>query len=195
MSANRYAEAILPTPFTLLGLGLKPFSIGHYLLMSRFNCAFANDSDAVASVPDLLLGLCICSRSYEDFLAFIEDEKESARWLKKWGKHIQKQCKTEEMIEKFYLFKQYMAQGTVIPKYWNEDGEAKQSGAHWSQNVLNVLVAECGYTQTEALNAPLARAFADFFKFAERNGLVTLMSDDEIALFEGQPPTQGVVNG
>ncbi len=188
MSVNRYADAIIPTPYTILGVGLKPFSIGHYLLMARFNCAFATDTDTVASIPDLLLGLCICSRSYEDFLAFIEDEKGMAAWLDKWGRVIRKQCKQgEEMFEKFYLFKQYMAQGTVIPKYWNEEGadDGRQSGAHWSQNVLNVLVSECGYSQSEAFNAPLARAFADFFKFAERNGLLTLMSEEEIELTEG----------
>jgi hypothetical protein len=45
-------------------------------------------------------------------------------------------------------------------------------------------MSECGYSQTEALNAPMAKALADYFKYAERNGMVTLMTDDELEQVE-----------
>ena len=72
MPAADYHIAAIPEPYQILGLRLKPFCLGHFMLMSRFGCAFASDVAAAAEHSDLILACLICSRSYEDFLAFID---------------------------------------------------------------------------------------------------------------------------
>jgi hypothetical protein len=187
-----YVRATLPEPYTILGLRLKAFCLGHYFLMRRFDCAFSDDNpEGRGGVADLLLGLCICSRTYQEFLEFIEDPGAFEGWLNHWGREVKRAIKRDKhfnMFEKFLSFRRYMNEGTQVPKYWEGDnsGEAASSGAHWSQSVLLVLTGELGYSQNEALNLPLSKALADYFKFAERNGLVTLMSDEEVSLIEAR---------
>ena len=75
-----------------------------------------------------------------------------------------------------------MKNGVVTPKFFNVDeGDAKTSGAHWSQSVQSVLMSELGYGSSEVLNMPLSKALSDYYKWAEKSGMVALMTDDELA--------------
>ena len=38
-----YLHSIIPEPVTILGQELRPFSLGHYLLLNRLDCAFLSD--------------------------------------------------------------------------------------------------------------------------------------------------------
>jgi hypothetical protein len=79
----------LPNPYTILGVKLEPYSLGHYLIMQRFDCAFvSDDTNRCGGIEDLLLGIAICSRTYDDFLAFIRDDAKFDAWMKAWREHI-----------------------------------------------------------------------------------------------------------
>jgi hypothetical protein len=185
-----YTEALIPTPYTILGIPLRPLSLGHIFLMKRFDCKFASENpDEKGGIDDLLLGIAICSREFDEFLEFIQNPKEFHAWAKKWGKLLHKQLKKKnefELVSKFYLFKEYLKDGIFIPKYWEMDNneDSMSSGTHWTQTVLHALMSELGYSQKEALNIPISRALADYFRHLERNGLITLMTDDELNLIE-----------
>lgn len=186
---DTYVQSLLPDQYVILGVRLKPFCLGHIFLMRRFECKFSSDDpDTMGGIDDLLLAISICSRSYEGFLEFIDDTKEFAKWSKKWGKWIVKEIKRNKqynVIDQSHLFKEYMKTGIVIPKYWeqNTDNSIK-SGAHWTQSIFNVLVGHLGYTQSEALNVSVAKAFNDYYKYLETMGVVNLMRDDELELIE-----------
>ena len=188
---NTYINAILPEPYRILGVTLRPFSIGHMYLLKKYDCALGDDDvNRMGDISDLILAIVICSRSFKDFNEFINNEKEFAIWMKKWSKVIRGIIKIDKSFNIFsstVKFKQYMKEGIVIPRYWennNNDGDEARSGVHWSQNLLFVLQKELGYSQEDALDLPLSKAFQDYYKFAEANGMLTLMSDDEIAMIE-----------
>lgn len=192
---DSYVRASVPDVYRVLGLQLKPFCLGHLFLMHRFDCAFASEEGTDAGISDFLLGLAICSRSYEEFIEFIRDEKAFEAWTSSWGKQVSKAIRRDkrfDVIEKMGLFQNYMKDSIRIPKYFEGDNssETQVSGAHWTQSVLLVLTSELGFTQSEALNMPLSKALADYFKWAEKNGLVTLMSDDELEIVEELEKTQ-----
>jgi hypothetical protein len=87
-----------------------------------------------------------------------------------------------DVVTSVSLFRQYLKDATQVPLFWIEDENGpKESGGHWVQGVLNVLTGELGYSQSEALNLPLAKAFADCLKASERKGGIRLMTEDEIA--------------
>lgn len=194
---NNYVRASIPDPYRILGVRLRPFCLGAYFLMQRFDVAFASDDvDRIGGIPDLLLSLAICSRTYEEFLEFVEDEKGFKKWCNKWGKEIKKQMKRDKtfnMFHKFMSFEKYMKDGIVIPKYFEGDDsdEGTSSGAHWTQSVLLVLTSELGYTYSEALNMPLSKGLSDYFKWAENTGMVTLMNDDELEIVEEMEKSNG----
>lgn len=181
-NAASYSQAAYPEPYTILGIRLKPLSLQHYHLMARHSVAFVSDGPSEATFADLLLGVIICSKHWEEgeFEHYVESgecQSESSAWGEKFplGSFDEK--------EKIKLFADYISEGSRIPKYW-EENTGKTSGAHWSQSVLLTLTGQLGYTRKEALHCPLSQALADYFKHAENQGLIRLMTDDEIAMIE-----------
>lgn len=183
MNEGAFGKAIVPEPYTVLGIKLRPFSLGHLFLMRRFGCGFAEDGDNVSvGIGDLILGVAICSRSYEEFLADL-DSGELEKFVAEWGKEVQKQIESDEHfnpVRRFALFHQYMKEGAQMPKFFIERDTKGESGLHWSHQILSILISECGYSRTEALNAPLTQCLNDFCAYAERQGTITLMKDWEL---------------
>jgi len=200
-----YFQAAIPEPFRILGLKLKSFSLGRYLLLKRFDCAFVSDEEVQAGISDLLLGLSVCSMRVDEFLAGLESG-DIAGDIAKWGKKVcplawlgriplfgrwWRKNHAPNLVEKMGLFKSYLEAGSETPKYWNEGGECRSSGAHWSHAVEVVLRSELGWTSEEINEAPLTKALSDYYKFAENQGLIRLMTPDEIAQVEAVEVTHG----
>lgn len=189
-----YFTAAVPEPYRILGLRLKPLSLGRYRLLQRFDVAFVADEAKTAGPADLILGLFICSMEVEEFLAWANSnrfQKEAAKWGRKVfsspiigripfiGKSWRKKY-SPEFFQKFALFKRYIEEGSVLPSFWDERGGGQSSSAgHWAQNVEVVLRSELGWTGEEVNEQPLTKALSDYFKFAESQGLVRLISDEE----------------
>jgi hypothetical protein len=73
---DNYVQAAIQEPFNVLGLELRPLSLGHVFLMRRFDCPFASDDpNQMGGCPDLCLATLICSRTYEGFLEFINNRE------------------------------------------------------------------------------------------------------------------------
>lgn len=177
-AAATYAERLIPEPYTILGLRLKPLSLQHYLLMSRFGVAFVAEGEEGATLADLLTGVLICSRhwkegEFEEFVSSGDFEKEISQWGELVGMF--------DLNEKAKLFADYIREGSEIPHYWEEDA-GRPSGAHWTQCVLLVATGQLGYSRREALRAPLKTVLADYFKHAENQGLIRLMTESEWAI-------------
>jgi len=196
-----YFKAAIPEPYRILGLKLKPFSLGHYFILRRFECSFVDDEKATATLEDLIFAVSVCSMSYKDFLEFIERKyypwwsvllswvwpwhrpKPRFVWpreARKWGK----QAGLFDFKSKVALFMQYLNEATEQPQYWVEE-EGKPSGAHWAQALYDSLIGQVGYTQEQALNNPLAQCLSDFYRHAESVGSVRLMTDQEVEVING----------
>ena len=200
-----YIHAVVPDTYNILGVTLKPYCIGHYLLMMKYNCSVVNYDvnsvhDVASDISDILLALSICSRTYEEFIDYVNgyhyersffgfggytkvyDPSYFTRYNAKWGKALKKACKNKDfnLLQHIEVFKRYMDDGCAEPSFAYDDNDNGDiSGSHWTQNILNVLTSECGYTHSEAINLPLTLAFADFYKFIEKNGGGRLISDKE----------------
>ncbi len=193
-----YFKAAIPEPYRILGLSLKPLSLGRYRLLNRFGVAFVSEQARQASISDLIFASCLCSMRCDAFLEWVESPsfgKDLRRWGRKvcpwpwinklpWiGKYWRKHH-TFDVREKFVLFKRYIAEGSKVPKYWDLSGggEATASASHWSQNIEVTLRSELGWTSEEINEAPLTKAISDFFKFAENNGSIQLTTEEEDGL-------------
>lgn len=178
MSAADYFTAAIPEPIQILGLRLKPFCLGHYFLMRRFGVAFASDDGANAEFDDLIFGVLICSMSYESFFEFMENDPrlQISEWAAKLGLDVTIPGFGIELPEKVKLFNEYLAKAYVQPVVIYESDNSN-SGAHWSQVLKCSLISQCGYNTSEAMNLPLPQAFADFYKNAENNGVLTIADD------------------
>jgi hypothetical protein len=216
MNLKKLVRQIMPEDYSILGLRLRPFCLGHYFLMQKYNCAFISEVEGTANVDDLLIGLVICSHSHEDFLEFEKLKDNSwldrtavwqwlcnrfsflkyhplslTQWCKQWGKAVAKQARkgNVNLIFDFNRFQKYLAEGKEIPSHdveRDDEGDRAESGTHWTQNVIQVLTKELGYTHSEAMNLPLSHAFADYFKWLESEGAITIHTEEDAGQFEEQ---------
>jgi hypothetical protein len=171
-----YFKAAIPEPFRILGLTLKLLSLGRYRLLKRFGCAFVADGSEEPTLSDLVIGVLICSMTCQEFKDFIA-EPNCLNEIKAWGEKLGEfDCR-----EKFKLFAEYVVLGSKIPDYWDEESDGKVSAANWSQCVEAVLRGQLGWSGQEIDEEPLTKALSDYFKWAESQGLVTLMTAEDIA--------------
>jgi hypothetical protein len=98
-----------------------------------------------------------------------------------WGRRVG----IFDISAKAKLFADYIAKHSECPRYWEEQaGDGKKSGAHWAHAVIHSLTSKCGYTQEEAFNVCLSKALSDYFKHAENEGAIRLMTPEEIEFIE-----------
>lgn len=170
-----YVAAAIPEPFQILGLRLKPLCLGHYFLLERFENAFVSNKDAVATFDDLIMGVLICSMTYEEFMEFLF-QSDFEEQVFQWGK----KCGVFDLAEKCRLFHEYITKGSEQPIVFYEQEQGAPTGAHWGELLKLVLTGELGYTSSEALNLPLTQALHEFYKNAENKGIVTIAREDEV---------------
>jgi len=177
-----YVQAAIPEPYRVLGKRLKPFCLGHQLLLERFGCSFA--SGGPHGFADLILGVFICSQTYEQAL-----ESLNSRWVllrvKLWGLFWRR----FDYIEKIKLFDLYVSEAKQQPQFWIER-EGRESNIPFNQFLKSKLMQELGMGESEALNTPYQSAIWNFCTWLESEGAIRLFSERDIALIEAAKRTE-----
>jgi len=204
-----YFAASYPEPWQILGLKLRPFSFGHYFKLHRLGCAFVSDKQETATLGDLLLGVLVCSLpsdpdpTKDPFWNWLTKERSGLGYrlhcfaAKLFRKEPLSPAEYEvfrlgrrigcfDLPEKARLFSEYIDQHTKSPPYWEENTSEKKSGAHWAHAIIGTVVSKCGYTLDQAYNAPLHKVLADYFRYAESEGAIRLMTQEEIEILHGK---------
>lgn len=183
--SRAYPNAALPQPVQILGLKLKPLSLGHVILMKRHDVAFVAESDAIAGIEDLLMGVLICSMTFDEWQKFEESDgffNEIARWGRKVSLQLcGKKGNGFNVIEKFGLFNDYVSTACKVPQMWIESGQqAARTDTPWYVAVKMCLTGQLNYSQSEAMNCPLQQAILEYCRYAESTGAIRLMTDEEV---------------
>jgi hypothetical protein len=209
MRFETYAETCIPNRHTVLGLELKDLALGHYLLMRRYDCAYASDTETNVNLTDLILGVLICSMTFEEANEFfnlppikfwsVENLKTFGRawylsrslgttgyeircWSDKYIKQVKRQ-KYYNILSEAKAFQRYLDEGNQMPIYFPVKESDKPSPAHWSIGLHNFLLTK--YTKSEAMNLSLRRAFMEYCKWAEEQGSIELAQPYEEDMAKG----------
>lgn len=148
MARKDYFLSAAPEPWQVLGLTLRPFSVGHYIKLRRLECAFVADGAVDAQLRDLVVGVAVCSMSShpdqnrDEFWQWFNREKpdgvlaglkfsvhkQAARLLKR--EHLTpaerdlydlgKRCGLFDFKQKAQIFADYIADHTQPLDYWLE---------------------------------------------------------------------------
>jgi hypothetical protein len=167
-----FLNAALPEPYTLLGVRLRPFCIGHALLLARHGL------DPVRDTGGLVLAVVICAHRPEEFERVASSRLFRIRlawWRLRLGRF--------DVVEKIALLNDYMAANTLSPKCWETDGKTFNPGAPFLQHLKITLQSRLNYSPSEALNAPLGAALWDYFSFWEAEGQADILSEQDKAMF------------
>jgi hypothetical protein len=184
-----YNEAINPRQFIICSLELRPFSLGHYILLEQIESPFITD-DPNQSV-EMEYGLChflmcllICSQTYEDNVKMLNEKEHLQVVVKVFQKNLLKSMKKDKqwnIYHKLMLFKEYIKFFTEMPVFQVEQKNDKApSGIDWKQNLFTIAKNEWGYSDSEILNMPLRRLFFEWCSFAEKSGSIRVQNADEM---------------
>lgn len=193
--SHDYFSRAIPEPYRILGLQLLPLSVGRYRLLKRFEVAFVADGEANAGISDLLLGVLICSMRVDEFLRF-STSRHFQRDIRRWSKRIfpsvwicalpwfgkwWRRTRGFNVLEKIALFQRYIADAQRIPRYTSRDNSPRTNSGHWSHCIEICLRSELGWSEEEINEAPLSKALADYFGYAESQGMISLLTDEDLA--------------
>jgi hypothetical protein len=175
-----YLHAEVPGRHTVFGVRLKPFCIGHALLLQRQNNPLGLEAIEWSEVGkfDLLEALLICAGTFEESLRWI-DSRRGAVWLWWNGRRLMRMSEREFTAGCAY-FERYLQLGNSLPGFW-EDPRAKapRRGAPWMVQLKVALMAELHVTETAAMNYPVARAQHNLMTQWERKGCLRLRSRED----------------
>lgn len=172
-----FHNAAIPEPVILLGQRLHPYSLGHHILLERWESPFV--SGGKADVVDLYSAILICCNEYDEFLKLVRED-DIITLVKKWSKRIG----DFDFKEIAQAFQDYIDDSfSNFPKFWKEDnGNDGKVGTPFTQSIKVRLLRNTNLTEQEILNRPLALCMWDVITLLEQDGVLTINTkeDDEL---------------
>lgn len=184
-----YYTARLPEPTTILGLKLRPFSLGHLLLLHRIRSYFVGEDEKL-TYEDLALSVLICSQPYAAAVAAFDDP-DLPVFMDKWQARLTgrglltalglRKLRVIPLHASAAAFVEYMAAGycklTYAPK-----SEGEPIPLPLVQLVSVTLLQEFGGLTDEALmDRPWGRCMEDYVTIHAIKGSVTLYDGNVLA--------------
>ena len=211
MSLSRYTKATIPNRFTVLGVVLHPFSVGHYLLLSRFGSPFISEEafnvtlrSIIRSQTDydqeyfayLVFMLMICSHSYEDNIELLSDSELMFKEQQLFNHNISLYIKNEKQKEgglnlrwELSKLRQYIQIAFDVPKWSFSSSNANPKAPpnkHWSEQLIEDVITKGNRKRTEVMNMHLAELWLAWAHIAEDLGHITMLTEEqERAVEEG----------
>jgi hypothetical protein len=171
-----------------MGVALRPFSIGAYLLMKKYEIVYAEENpNTPITIGDLVMSILICSRTFDDFISLMQSEN-CLTEIKNWGKCIDKEIRNNPnyFCEKSNMFVKYMEDGMKTPKYWvlANDDDRSGSSNKLMEHIITTLQGQLGYQRSETLNCSYRQALYDYLLYLEQKGVIQIMNDGELSELE-----------
>jgi hypothetical protein len=177
-----YYLAAIPEPVTLLGLRLKPFSLGHVVLLHRIESSFV--VGGVPTCDDLAASVLICAQDYREAIESFNNPdltKFMARWFKKltwrgWFKRrgfVDLEAKAKEFAE-------YVKNGSKLPYYSFTEADVKESHQEPVQSVKIALMTKTTLTESELMDRPWGLCLQDFIALQVMEGKCQIQDREEI---------------
>jgi len=183
MSNEReYLTAAIPEAVQVFGVLLRPFSLGHHLILSRFESPVISGGEA--GIDDVLFAVWVCGHRYEDA---IESFASGRIWreLKRWKRVMRRRqwwglrpLTLAQFMKSSQLFSEYVAAACKSPNLHSGDKGASV-GSPTMQVLRVTLQRELHLSDTEVLNRPLSQCWWDMATLVELNGKGKVIDRDE----------------
>jgi len=187
MGADFYFAAI-PTPVSVLGIRLRPYSLGHVLLLSRFDNAFVMGGRP--ALEDVIQGIVICSQTYAEALRDMDNPKLPSL-VGKWQRSLQPRYwwggRKPELgfspAQAAKQFVEYLRAGSSFPIFSVPQDKKSNDPLHVPlvQTVKVYLMSKLNFSEAELLDRPWGLCLWDYFTShaMEGNCKICDTTDDE----------------
>jgi hypothetical protein len=169
--------ALVPPRWSVLGYELRPFCLGHRVLLTSIQSPFMVGIGPDGLKPtDILLAVQICGRSWEDGLVLCSDTDASDSSVRRMlrrviGADFQKAAE---------ILGEYFTEGSASPGY-QTPGASGGVGrwTPWEQTMRVSLMRDLGLSESEVMNRPLTRNWWDLMTLKEDEGVLTISTTEE----------------
>lgn len=185
---DEYYRAVMPEPVTLLGVTLRPFSLGHVLHLHRTQNAFVTGEPV--TLMDLVCGVFICSQRYHEFERVMQTGivEVKGRWrvrrvpLDDFMIEWQDRIGLFDTEQKAKEFNDYMDAGCAHPYIITKRGVAQRSafenGCPFVQQVKAYLQHKMSINDAEIVDRSWSLCLWDFFTLLMLDGHVEIVDRD-----------------
>jgi len=159
---QQYAETLWPGQWRIFGLGLRPLSLGHALLLRRLNLS---DED----YNEMLQAIWLCHHDWRDAarIAFRPLSMRGRLWV--YRHLIWTYLKPDEALAEGVAWNHYLTESWSIPKLRSTERHNESKAPDLLQ-IKVTLQAELGYSHQEAMDLPVSQAIWECAAHSERNG-------------------------
>jgi hypothetical protein len=161
MQVEGYVNACCPTPYQVLGVKLRPLTLGHLILLTKVDSPLLQGGSV--TLADLALAVMICAERWQAGHELIQRgdlDKFTAKWRKKLGK--------VDVAAKAKLFRDYLEDHQRMPEVYFTAGHAGDDpGSWWGARFKVLLITKLGLTSAEVFDAPLAMLWWDYLTWME----------------------------
>ena len=180
MEANFARALISPPQPRIIGVRMRPFALGHKLLLTQIDSAFVT-RDRVPMFDDLIASAFICAHTWEENQKLIRSTFKRWLTLKVWGLLAGKFDIPQAQVDMMA----YVLSGDDFPETEPPDNDqsVRELAAPPSARVY-VFLRGLGLTDSEAMNMPCTAANWMMAAKLEEDGKITLLSRRRRAFLE-----------
>lgn len=185
MESDFYSVAI-PEPTTILGVRLRPLSVGHLLILHRLKSSFVTTGEEFTP-HDLALSVLVCSMTYKEALRFIN--KSHRLLFKFWHWKLARPSILQKLglrpptpidiPQKSAEFVRYLSAHSTTPYYQFDANSAKPVHCPQVQIVRVSVMQAFGLSDDEIMDRSWALCIWDHITLKALAGHVTLTDRDE----------------
>jgi hypothetical protein len=149
-----YLTALLPEPFCVMGVKLKPCSIGHVAVLCRFNVKLPTVDEGY-SPADVVHAVFFLSKSWREIIALLERgyAEELNKFAAPW-----KKAKPSHLLEALKAFGEYWKEQSVRPDVMYSSKNGKPSSAPPIGLLYELFRHKLGYDEEEVMDMSYALA-------------------------------------
>lgn len=179
---NDFHAVAIPEPTTILGVRLRPLSLGHIIILGRVKSSFVTQGEST-TLDDLALSVLICSLTYKrgvDLFNRTDLPRLFRRWHRKligrlwWKQTIDYQKKAEEFAE-------YIKRGSEIPNYAFRAEDFTDMNCPSVQIVKVAMMRDLHIPEAELMDRSWAMCLWDYVTLKAMAGQVQMVDGDAIA--------------
>jgi hypothetical protein len=155
-----FSQAVLPEPVQILGLAMRPYSLGHELWLIRQDnpLSLLDASSTSVTAPKFLEAVLICSQTFDEISGMNRDWLIGLK-LKLWNRRV----KRFNIFDELEKFKKYQAAGSLefpcqLPSQSADSGPSRYLGAPMLIRVHQFLVLNFRLTESQAWDYPFGLA-------------------------------------
>jgi hypothetical protein len=179
LTQYKYGSALIPQNTIICGVRLKPFCLGHLMLLEELNNPLIAETEKDINLVDgtyhLYCALLICGLTYEEGVELCSNERLFNETLSDFQNNLMLNIAAEpdwNIFSKVNLFKQYLGYYVDMPIYeeLQSRGDSSPSGTDWKTSIFTTFKKT--YTETQILNMPLRKLFYEWSAIGESDGAI-----------------------